>query len=287
MGMIFKLLQRAPVIGRGRCLVEFLPDALFETDVFESYWGPTLIGGRAYEPELWHILTRIKDLDCCLLDCGANVGFWTVLATSPAIGFRHAVAIEANPKTFEKLVRHRTLNGERFDCLLRAVADTDGATVFLEHADHHAVSRVGTSKVSGFFAPRASDKSKPAIETVTLDSVIDRMGWWERSHFVIKLDVEGHEPAALAGARKLRAQKDHLLFVEDFEHRGWATVGEMLDDGYTLYYVTPEGRCFSVRDRTAIGLVTKERKSLSKSHNFVAVRSGDFDRIFKAWASNR
>jgi FkbM family methyltransferase len=272
LGTAYKAMGRLPILGRARCVVDFDEGAEFETGVFEEFWGPTLVGGRIYEPELMHLLLRLRDLNPCMIDCGANIGFWTVIATSPRIGFTRAVAIEANPSTFSLLEKHCSMNGSRFACLLRALSDEDGKRVRLAMAEYHAIAHVSDAAVG------------PEVDTITIDSVVDKMGWWACQSFLIKLDVEGQEQAAIRGASRLSREKEHLFFVEDFEHREWSSIATLLADGYCVFYVTAKGGCIEVANRSAIGAVVAAQPSRSLSRNFIAAKGEAFVSRLNAWA---
>lgn len=75
LGTIYKHVGRLPGLSGARCTVEILPGSFFETGVFEPYWAPTVMGGRAYEPELVHALERMAPLGPTFIDCGANFGY--------------------------------------------------------------------------------------------------------------------------------------------------------------------------------------------------------------------
>lgn len=275
LGTIFKVLQRLPRLGAAQCHVEFLPDAHFSVGTFEPYWGPVLVAGRPYEPELWHSLRRMQlRTPPVFVDCGANIGFWSVIATSVGIGFERAVAIEANPSTFELLLANARLNDDRFQCVNRAVADESGRVVRLAQAEHHVVARIGTTADNG-----------PEVKTVSIDDVIAQLGWDDAQAFVVKLDVEGHELPAFRGAKTLWSQKSVLLILEDFASRGWETI-RFLMESESAYYVTPTGRCLKLTTQDSIRKIVASEPKRGLAHNFlVTQRQSEFDRLLSAWST--
>src|SRR5947209_9459624 len=64
----------------------------------DSFWAPYLWGRRTYEPDVEAIFRRLAVItDKLLIDCGANIGFWTVRLSDPEFGFTRFVAVEPNP----------------------------------------------------------------------------------------------------------------------------------------------------------------------------------------------
>lgn len=140
LGTGFKMLNRVPLFRSARCEVEFMRGARFETEVFEPYWGPTLLGGRPYEPEVLTVLRWFAPLAPTFVDCGANYGFWSVITTASELAYPRVVAIEASATTFARLESNAKRNGNRFTPLLRAVGETSGQTLHLSDASLHAVA---------------------------------------------------------------------------------------------------------------------------------------------------
>lgn len=271
LGTIFKTLRRAPLFGRAVCRVAVEPDATFETEVFEPYWGPTLVGGRPYEPEVDAVMRRLGRFAPVLVDCGANNGYWSILATSRRYGFRAAIAIEANPPTYAVLSRNASLSGDRIRCVHRAVADVVGRPVHLAGSADHAVAHIG------------SDTTGPVVDTTTIDHEIAVAGWTTEP-LVLKLDVEGYEGPALAGAEHALAHHDSALVFEDFADAGFDTVRLVAQRDYSTYYVDTSGRC------RAVASVADARRHAAadvrpgRARNFVAVRpGGQFAEMFRSW----
>jgi FkbM family methyltransferase len=249
------------------------PDATFEVEVFEPYWGPVLVGGRAYEPEVLHTLRRFASLDPVLVDCGANVGFWSVIASAPEIGLSRVVAIEPNPTTHRHLLRNAELNGGRYHCVRRAVSNTSGETVQLMDAARHAVARIG------------EDPDGTPVETITVDAVLAGRGWGSpNDRILLKLDVEGHELAALEGAHEA-TRRDHAIIFEELTQHGFDTFDALLARGYAMYDISARGTARALADRASAQSAAATAGRLGRARNFVASSpGGEFDRALEGWA---
>ena len=274
LGTLYLWLGRLPVMRGARCEVEFEPGCKFELDPVEPYWAPTVVGGRPYEPEMRHLLRRLAPLEPVLVDCGANFGYWSIVATGPDFGVRGAVAIEASPRTFDALARNAALNGNRFTCLHRAIAARSGETVTLEAESAHAVAHVGSSDGPG-----------SRVTTVTVDDAVKAAGFADRERFLVKVDVEGLEVAAVEGAAKV-CEADHAFVLEDWARRGYPTMQALQERGYQAYYVSLGGRCLAAGTPDQARSHAERDHHAGRAQNLVFVRGdGALTQVIRSWAS--
>jgi len=135
------------------------------------------------------------------LDVGANVAPYSLLATRvPGV---RAVAFEPGTLARERAEANIALNrvGGAVTLVPRAVSERDGAARL--SADRWATNAL----VDGTYAGEAEE-----VETVSLDSYVTAAGVEQVS--LVKVDVEGHEPAVLAGAGALLARDRPALILE-------------------------------------------------------------------------
>jgi FkbM family methyltransferase len=185
------------------------PDSRFIFPLGDRYWSKHIIrvANSLYEPEIHWLLHRAANLPYAVLDCGANMGYWAVVASSAVYGQHFVVAIEASRSNFEFLLNNAHANRQRFRAVHRAITDTSGQTVRLIGRSH-----IGRSL-------RADWHRKPSgiveeVETITLDEVADRylpvLDWPP----LVKLDVEGVEIEAMRGGHRL-IEGGALIIYED------------------------------------------------------------------------
>lgn len=141
--------------------------------------GNVYVGLHEFEDMAFvaHVL-RPDDL---FVDVGANVGSYTLLAAGVA-GAR-ALSLEPVPETFSRLRRNILLNDlqDRVRCESIAVAAAEGFLRMTTHLD--TMNRI-TDSAEGSL-----------VRAATLDSLLGA-----EAPTLLKIDVEGHEASALAGA---------------------------------------------------------------------------------------
>jgi FkbM family methyltransferase len=150
-----------------------------------------------YEAEVLALRRLLPNLRGLALDVGANVGFWTY-ALKRTNYFDAIVALEPNPSMAQQIADAR-LEAVRVECC--AVSDTIGEAM-LRIPIASGVAMAGWATLERQIDCLHDTVTSIAVRTKTIDS----MGL-ENLRFV-KLDVEGHELAALrGGTRTLTAFK--------------------------------------------------------------------------------
>lgn len=177
-------------------------DTAFAFPLADGYWSMLLGGAEVYEPEIENFLRGCAGEKYTLIDCGANYGYWSTLASGLSFGGQRVIAIEPSPTTFAILERNAALNGNRFTCIRKAVGPHAGA-VYLSGNKHEART---VSPVAGAAAE--------SVEMFALDSLLDDGIVHADEKLVIKLDVEGLEIGALSGSSRLLAG-DCIVICED------------------------------------------------------------------------
>jgi FkbM family methyltransferase len=220
----------------------------------------TLIGWSihffgAYEPEVRaEIRRRLRPGDTAI-DVGANAGWHTLLMACRVGPGGRVVAVEPNPSSRERLehgIAINRLTNVRVDP--RALADRAGTRTF--DAPPAGAVWDGTGRLTGDEVRRqpdatteARDKPDTASATVAVTTVdalaaahsLDRVA-------LIKIDVEGWEPAVLRGAATvLRTSRPALIFEYDpaYLERSGAGGDDLAawlrDFGYQLHVLRPRG----------------------------------------------
>jgi FkbM family methyltransferase len=134
------------------------------------------------------------------VDVGANVGVLTFLAASIVGRTGRVIAVEPNPDNLQLLYRGIILNG--FDNVeVVPHAASDRRSVF---------SLTGGTSNTHLIGAREPEEGGYFVQSIVLDELL---GDLPRLDFV-KMDIEGHEPQALAGFSRLIGRHRPVLLVE-------------------------------------------------------------------------
>jgi FkbM family methyltransferase len=270
--------------------------------VHRSAWGCTLrldlddytqrcIYYDAYETEELDLARRLLQPGDVMVDVGANVGIFTLVAAAAVGPAGEVHAFEPVPANHERLAENVALNGLSNVVLHRvAVGDEEGTTTLGIPPE---TARASGGTMSGFFVVGLTDRAI-AAPLVRLDGPAAGLPAGGRQIRLVKLDVEGFEPRVLAGMGALLATQrvDFLLLevsVYNLRRQGLAiadVVRPLESAGYSLFRlgarrrlrrwryrgepsVPDRSRAPSLMDTIVAGLQDRERH-----FNLFAIRGG-------------
>lgn len=184
----------------------------------EGITRPLLLMGE-YEPYELEVFEQLIGPEDWIVDVGANVGFYTLVAASAArrLGNGKVLAFEPVPSTYRLLVenirRNRLDNAQAFEI---ALADRAGPRrIFLDRANHGNPSLAPTN------VPQPGDSLE--IRASTLDGFLEDLG--VPSPRIMKIDVQGAEGLVFQGAKRWLSGKDRRVLME-FWPEGLANLGQ-------------------------------------------------------------
>jgi FkbM family methyltransferase len=178
--------------------------SLLRVRLADGYWVRLLAPRYRYEPEIAALLKAALGRSSLFIDGGANIGYWSVLASEST----PTVAVEPAPPTAASLRANRSLNGDRFSVVEAALWETAGRTDLFHSVHNHA----GDSLEGPSNHQYSGEAQVYSVATLTLDELARSQS--ASDGVVLKLDVEGAEIAALRGAREL-LRRDTLVIFED------------------------------------------------------------------------
>lgn len=189
-------------------VMPFVADAqLLVRTGMQGATGNLYVGLLELEPMgfVLHVLKR----DELLLDVGANVGVYSILAAGGCEA--DVIAFEPVAGTADSLEANVRLNdlGERVEVRRCAVGSVAGAVEV--STDRDSTNRVLTSDGMAEGAGRRP-KASVAVERIDDIELSGRARGRDESRIVMKVDVEGYEVEVLKGAERLLAM-DALLAV--------------------------------------------------------------------------
>ncbi|HEY8739381.1 MAG TPA: FkbM family methyltransferase [Candidatus Dormibacteraeota bacterium] len=177
-----------------------------------------------------------------VVDAGANVGEYTLLAAQGAGPTGRVLAVEPNPLAAERLRRNLNLN--RLDTVTVAacaVGRVAGAATLSYHPEDLRTGRI-LELVGG---PEEAGMRQQEVPMRPLADLVSELGW-DRID-AIKVDVEGAEADALQGAADLiEASRPAILFEVNGIRQGadgWRSpaIDWLRRRGYRLFSLSMDG----------------------------------------------
>jgi FkbM family methyltransferase len=210
-------------------------------DTRDSILSYALLKHGIYEPNETDVVSGILQPGDSFVDCGANVGYYTLLAAG-LVGARGKVfAFEPDPDNFRLLQQNIAANKlEAFAHAMPIALGMAEASITL-HLD--AKNHGAHSVVPGNVAEPLGRSL--AVRQAPLDAL---SAAWPRVR-LIKIDAQGAEPDIVAGASKLLARDKPAILVEwwpwGLRHRPDGSRGlaeSLADHGYKAALVNGDKR---------------------------------------------
>jgi len=224
-GEIFGRLLRAPL----KLIPASTPVRIISGELRGRHWIPESAIHRCwmgwYERDKQRLVSNEVRRGSTFYDIGANVGFYTLLA-SALVGAGRVVAFEPLPRNLKYLRRHVELNKiDNVTVLEAAVSDRNQVLHF--HAEE-----------TGFMGRLSDDDSELPVESVSLDALMGD-GKIPPPDY-IKMDVEGAELLALRGAEQVLRRRYPTIFLATHGHDVDRQCCEFLESlGYEIRRLSP------------------------------------------------
>ncbi len=264
------------LLGRGynivsRNLMKILPNkqirgkfqdgSIFNFELNDYYWNRVLMEGYRYEPELEYVFNVFKETNYIFIDCGANIGYWSVLVSSPLFGNKQCIAVEASPDTYLYLKKNRDLNNKRFITLNNALYSESGHVFSMTSAIHHAANQIDRNI--------DDDNTQGNVNSITVDDIVKEQQVRESKKLIIKLDVEGQEINALKGASRTTKNNDCLFAYEDHAKDREHSVTKFIMDAlnFKVFYIDDNLSTRMIKDVSELDDI---KKGIDIGYNFFA-----------------
>jgi FkbM family methyltransferase len=194
---------------------------------------PSFIEGTFEKREIEIFLSKLANYDL-IVDVGANVGVYSLLALNSPHFQGSIVAYEPLLETFKILQRNvnKYQQAKTVSLVQKAVADTVG---FIEIINSQIPASVSIEKRQNLSEIRSSVAQ---IQVTTLDIELQESNF-DLSRAFIKVDVEGAEPLVILGAHGIltRFKPDLLLEVSKLNSENvgcsWNEAAQLLGENYS------------------------------------------------------
>jgi len=243
---------------------------VFSFPFADSYWSALFDRSFSYEQDIEVFLRASRDVSYTLIDCGANYGYWSVLASGEPFGSQQVLAIEPSSHSFRQLTNNAAGNFSRFVCMKKAIGGHVG-TARLAGTKHESMTIAGPETAVG----------GEEVPVITLDSLIEDGYVAADARCVVKLDVEGLEIDAVKGGGRL-AGGDSIFICED--HGSDRTHGVsryfLQNTPFKLFCFDPAtGRFEHLRDVSSLDRIKRFR---NRGYNVFATASAFWEQRLRA-----
>jgi FkbM family methyltransferase len=190
-------------------------------------WSQTLIFDEIFVRETYD-LRRLPFTPAIIIDCGAHIGMFSLLATA-AFPSARLIAFEPNPKNVAAMRKQIDGNSLNFELIEAAVSTTEGHRSFVMPNSHSGkLADSGSSGAVGF-----------KVRLVDLGKFVERN---PTQRLLLKIDVEGEEEAIFPALLPRLPTPCAIFFETHSGHSGWTSISRQLTTyGFSVEIINSRG----------------------------------------------
>lgn len=229
----------------------------------DPYWSQLVSKHFIYEFEVEKWLKRECSPEVYFVDCGANIGYWT-LFVSKVLNVKNFVAVEPNPRIFRLLIENLRLNNLPESALQVAVGglDEEGSSTSL-FLDVRPGMHVGAS----IYQANTSSTEIIQVPLVKLSDLFEPAIRNDQS-IVLKLDVEGSEISCFRQIPSSARSRVRIIYEDHGRDLECLTTKWLLESNmYRIFFLQAAGTI----EISSIEALIKLKKFSNKGYNLVAV----------------
>jgi len=164
-----------------------------------------LLAGEEQEPRTIALQKRLLRPGDTAIDVGAHVGFHALVAARCVGPTGQVLALDPQPYNADRILTNSALNGVDNILVVVAAAGASAGTIELHNQKPSDKARLTALGVGVGDLPARFE-----VPLVALDALCARRGI--AAIRLLKIDVEGYEAEVLAGAARILAATDHVIF---------------------------------------------------------------------------
>lgn len=187
--------ERATIAARNLAQVD-VGGVLVSVDRTEREFGGTIAAGGIWEPHIVAQITRHLQPGAVFVDIGANVGVMSFHAARTVGPKGKVIAFEPNPDNIQRFLEGQLANGFAQVRLVPMAASAEKSIFAIKGSSNTYLA-----------APGAGMR---LVQALAADEVLGT----EPRIDMIKIDIEGHEPLAIAGLARTIARHAPLILCE-------------------------------------------------------------------------
>ena len=202
----FRKKTRKPVTPKWGQVFDLSKKRLLSLDGFnlyimpDDYIGSGIQNSKVHEPHVTNVIRRTLSQGDTFLDVGANIGYFSMLASSLVGKTGKVIAFEPNPQNQQLIFSSILENSGNIKLFPYAVSNTAAVLRFINVGSNGGVVSKSSKKQDFSFY----------VQSVILDELLKD----EKRIDLIKIDVEAHEPYALKGMENLLSRLKPNIITE-------------------------------------------------------------------------
>lgn len=243
-------------------------DTYFNFLLKDPYYNRLIYPKFEYEPEIEFILRKFKKINYLFVDVGANLGYWSLIASSKQFNKKKSIAIEPLKSNYNFLKKNQSDNKRRFQILNIGIGEKNKySKIFYSGSFSNAGASINKDNGSNLI-------NSEIIKIDTIDNILSNK---RDKKIIIKLDIEGNEINAIKGAKRT-LKKDCLLIYEDHGKDNMHVISKyLMKKKYSIYYFNDK----KVYEIKKINQLNSIKKLKHKGYNFFATKSQFFKKNLK------
>lgn len=202
--------------------------------------APHLLLDGEWEMWITRVFRELVRPGMTVVDIGANVGWYTLLAAQNVGPTGRVVAFEANPRLATLVRRSVDVNGFTATTAVEAtaVADRCGDVTLHVLAEHH-----GSSTIEKDFLTFADPHETLTVPATTLDAYVEAHGLQVD---LVKIDAEGAEPLIVRGARETIAATPGIKVLLEYAPANRDAADFLAELGFVAHAVSVDSELVPV-----------------------------------------
>ncbi len=183
---------------------------------------PHLIMDGFWEMHITELFESIVKEGFTVVDIGANMGYYTLIAALRVGKKGKVYAFEPEPKSFDILCKNIEINGFNNTVITcqKALLDRDGKVDFNVYEEHVAGSSIFVD--NSIFGSEPHKKRSISVQATTLDAFLGNNVKVD----LIKMDAEGAEPFIFKGMKNVIKNSSNLKIIMEFAPTHIEATGE-------------------------------------------------------------
>ena len=236
-------------LGNYIALAKTIFDHKIYVDTRDISLAPHILIDGYWERWITDFFLKLLNPGMTVVEVGANIGYYSLLAASKIGNSGHLYAFEANPYIFPLLKNGLEINGftENSTVINKAVSNKNGTAEFIIFND-----TMGDSKLKQTNENIEKDYKVEEVISTTLDHELNMLNQID----LLKIDAEGAEPLIVQGADRILKTNNKIKVIMEFapnlffanKNEAKQHIDMIKELGFNINVIHTDSKCRSIPD---------------------------------------